>query len=124
MKKSWRILKEVINKRKTAVVNSKFIINGNATTDKSAISNGFNSFFVNIGPELGKKIPQTSKTSSDFLNNRSQESMFVIPALKEEIISIIKNVKLSSPGWDAVSPYVIKSTYNTTIDICIQYFRD
>ena len=115
LKKSWRILKEIINKKKTASIKSRFKINGKITSDKNAISNGFNSFFVNIGPELAKKIPQADKIPVDFLQNRIADSMFVIPALEEEIISTIKNHKLSSPGWDEVSPIVMKATYNSVI---------
>ena len=34
LKNSWRILKEVINKKRQCILNSKFIINNNIVTDK------------------------------------------------------------------------------------------
>ena len=40
-------------------VHSKFKFNdGSLTDNKNVISNKFNEFFVNIGPNLAKKIPQ------------------------------------------------------------------
>ena len=56
LKKSWNVLREVINKRKSESSCSRFIINENITTDKVQIANGFNSFFVNVGPSLANKI--------------------------------------------------------------------
>ena len=46
-KKSWNILKEVINKKKSNSVCSRFIVNDAISTDKYKIADGFNSFFTN-----------------------------------------------------------------------------
>ena len=61
LRNSWRILKEVINKKKRSTVSSKFIINNSVITDKKSVTNGFNTFFTNIGPTLANKI-QSSAT--------------------------------------------------------------
>ena len=37
--------------------------------------------------------------------------MLVIPALEEEVKSIILNLKMSSPGWDSISSKVFKVSY-------------
>ena len=58
LRHSWKILKDVINKRKSSLPNSRFTINNSLTTDKKLIAEGFNSFFINIGPDLAKKIPE------------------------------------------------------------------
>ena len=62
LKKSWKILKEVINKKKSDSSCSRFIINDKVTTDGSEIADGFNSFFVNVGPSLASKIPFKNRT--------------------------------------------------------------
>ena len=43
LKKSWILLKEVINRNKTRDCSSKFLLNGECITDKLKIANGFNS---------------------------------------------------------------------------------
>ena len=45
MKKSWQILKEIINKKKISSQSSRFLVNNRIITNRLDISNGFNSFF-------------------------------------------------------------------------------
>ena len=53
IKRTWKILNEVINKRcKSNSFSTNFIEDGIEITNKQEIAEGFNNFFVNIGPEL------------------------------------------------------------------------
>ena len=57
MKKTWDIINETINKKRITQVQDKFKLpNGEFTDDKIAISDKFNNFLVNIGPQLAAKI--------------------------------------------------------------------
>ena len=56
LKKSWAIIKQVINKRKNQIVFSKFKINNNIVTDEKIIANNFNKYFVNLGPSLAQRF--------------------------------------------------------------------
>ena len=47
---------------------------------------------------------------------RNCNSMVVLPVNQSEIIGIIKNLKHSSPGWDAISANVVKVTYPCFIE--------
>ena len=60
LKKSWNVLKEVINKKKTKHSCSRFLIKDAVNTNKNYISNAFNSFFVKVGPSLAKKCFPTT----------------------------------------------------------------
>ena len=42
--------------------------------------------------------------------------MVVLPVNQSEIIDIIKTLKHSSPGWDAISANVVKVTYPCFIE--------
>ena len=110
LKSSWRILKEVINKKKQCILNSKFIINNNIVTDKKLISEGFNSFFTNIGPTLANKIPHDDRSPTTKMTHRNLHSMFVEPVVEDEVASIIKSLKISSAGWNSISACVVKKT--------------
>ena len=61
IKKSWQIIKTVINKRKHNAVCTKFKCNDTTITDGNDIANRFNNFFVNIGASLAKNIPVSDK---------------------------------------------------------------
>ena len=112
LKKSWRILKQLINKKKDTSSCSKFLVNQETTTDKNKIAKGFNQYFINIGPTLANKIPQDNKCPMTYMDNRVLESMVIAPVVEEEVRSIIKSLKDSSAGWDAISSRVVKATYS------------
>ena len=111
MKKSWRILKEVINKKKNTSSCSRFIVNNSITTDKKAIADSFNSFFVDIGPNLANKIPNDRRRPELFLADNLMNSMFLEPVVQDEVKDIIKNLKDSSAGWDTISSKIVKTSY-------------
>ena len=117
MKNSWRIIKEVICKNRPKYTCSRFYVNSGKeiTTDKKVIADKFNSFFVNVGPDLAKNIPSLSQSPTSYME-RNIYSMAIIPATEEEVIRIIKSLKMSSPGWDSISASIIKLTYRLFID--------
>ena len=58
MKKSWGVIKSIINNHKTTPPQSKFkSSNGEIITDKNIITQQFDAFFINIGPNNAKTIP-------------------------------------------------------------------
>ena len=65
LKKSWQILKMVMNKRKCTPVCTKFQTNGKVVSDGHEISNKFNRFFVNVGSTLANAISPTNKNPSE-----------------------------------------------------------
>ena len=46
-------------------------------------------FFINIGPELSKKIPTTEQNPTSYINNRIQDTIFIEPTSEYEIEQII-----------------------------------
>ena len=117
LKSSWRIMKDIISKNKSTSPCSRFYVNDstNITNDKKEIAENFNSFFINVGPNLAEKISPTSQSPTSFMT-RNCNSMVVLPVNQSEIIDIIKNLKHSSPGWDAISANVVKVTYPCFIE--------
>ena len=112
LKKSWRILKEVINKKKSTMSCSKFFINNKLSSDKNKIADSFNNFFINIGPTLAQDIPSDNREPTEFLKNRVVHSMVLEPVLEEEIFNVVFALKESSAGWDSISTCVVKNVYN------------
>ena len=54
---SWRVLKDIIYKKKDVSSCSRFLVNNKVTSDKQIVGKGFNSFFINTGANLAKSIP-------------------------------------------------------------------
>ena len=111
LRNSWRILKEVINKKKRSTVSSKFIVNNYVITDKKSVANGFNTFFTNIGTTLANKIPSTNLSATNYIRQgRLKDSIFLNPTNEEEIRNIIKLLKNGSSGRDEISAKIIKNS--------------
>ena len=107
--KSWKIIKQIINKRKNnATSNSQFIHDGKLIENSHDIANSFNDFFINVGPTLAQKIPQTNKNAREYLPVPMLKSLFLSPVTEQEVMSLITMLKHTSPGWDEVDSRVIK----------------
>ena len=64
---------------------SKFLINGEITTDNQAIANGFNKFYINIGPNLAAQIPSSLKSPNSYMEAPNLSSVFLNSVTSEEI---------------------------------------
>ena len=109
------MLKDIIHKKKDVSSCSRFLVNNKVTSDKQIVANGFNSFFLNTGANLAKNILSDPRSPTMFIKRNSQ-SMAIMPIIKNDVIDIIKNLKVSSPGWDSISAVVVKATYPCFIE--------
>ena len=103
-------MKEVINKNKTRNCSSKFQLNDACITDKTKIANGFNYYFVNVGPNLANSTPHTTVSPLNIINERNTFSFYINPTTETEIISLIKLLKNGSSGYDSISATAVKNT--------------
>ena len=76
------------------------------TNDSHIISNEFNKYCTNIGPELAKDLPIVGNP----LNYVTicQNSIFVPHITENEVKNVISGLKNSSPGWDDIPPSILK----------------
>ena len=89
-RKSWSIIKYIMNKNQKAQVQTTFILNdGSIISDKSAIANRFNEFFTNVGPTLAICIPKVDKERKSYLCKITQESFYLAPVDASEVKQII-----------------------------------
>ena len=87
--------------------------NGTKLTELKDISNAFNDYYVNVGPNLAKTI---GNSNCDYKKNlpriKSHQSFFMSPTNCEEISNIIQLLKpKTSYGHDNRSPKVFKNLY-------------
>ena len=123
LKKSWRILKDIINKKQQSGSKSRFLVNNRIVTDSKEICNGFNDFFVNVGTTLAKKIPNVNKNPTSFMTERILDSMFIEDVVEKEVTEIIQDLKEGSVGWDDISAKVVKSTFGSCISPLVHVFN-
>ena len=110
--KSWKVIKEVINRSRKSTLSSKFTINNKIIKDDTEIADSFNKFYVNIGPSLAEKIPETDIDPISYIKKDISTCMHVVPVTELEVVEILKDLKSSSPGWDDISPNIVKMTFS------------
>ena len=108
---TWKVLNEVIKKRpqtnKLPETMVKDEINLNNMKD---IVNGFNNFFVNIGPDLAEKIKAPADmTMYDTMGDTNINTMFLNPVTEAEIIKIVNSFKnKNSTDYSHISMMLLK----------------
>ena len=85
MKKTWKQINEILQKKKkTADLPKYFLNNDKIITENIDIANCFNNFFVNIGPTLANAInTPPNKSYRDFLT-QTITSSFNFSMVSEE----------------------------------------
>ena len=88
-------MKNIINKNKTKKIQNKFkITDGTMISDGTLISNIFNEFFVNVGPNLAKKIPNQNIWPLQFMSDPLMNSIFLSLVTAEETRGILSSLKM------------------------------
>ena len=109
VKKAWEIIKNIVNRNKSRQLQTKFQLNdGNFTTDGSIISNTFNDFFINIGPNLAGKIPNMGISSVDYMGQPLVNSIFLSEVTSNEISQILGSLKNGAAGYDEINACLLK----------------
>ena len=83
MKKTWQTINNVLGKNQRKSGQSVFKDeHENTITNSKDISNGFNDFFVNVGPKLASNISSTGKQYYEYLKDMKSSSKFFRPIVE------------------------------------------
>lgn len=128
IKETWKILNEVI-KRKHQSPNypDTFINDTKQITDQKQIANGFNNFFVNVGPNLAAKIPNNCGSVSKYLGDKNMNSMFLTNVSELDILNTVRDLSnKNSTDCNGISMSLVKFIINDISEpllfICNQSF--
>ena len=112
-KKSWEVIKTIINGYKKTTSQTKFKLDENhTTTDKKVIADKFNDFFINVGPTMSKLIPNVKKAPISYMTNRMNESLFLDPVSESEIKERLISLKETATGHDEINTMSLKLSNN------------
>ena len=91
----WKTLNKIMNKQeKNRSLPNEFIANDSAEriNDPQTIADKFNEYFVNVGPNIAKKIPKSNRTYDQYLTGMYENSFFLEPITKYELQNEINNL--------------------------------
>ena len=110
MKKTWQVMKNVINPNIQNQTIDKIAINQSISTDKYIIVNTFNDYFVNVGPTLASKVPPVPGDVTDYIKKSCSNSKFLDSTDANKVCHVINTLKLSnSKGINGISSVIVKS---------------
>ena len=103
-------MKSLKKKDKISDFPKYFLENEKMITDDQSIAECFNNFFVNVGPNLSKKIkPQSGRSFKDYLTKNILSSFNFSLVTEEQVLKIIQKLKpKSSHGHDGISTILLK----------------
>ncbi|MGE5862423.1 MAG: RNA-directed DNA polymerase, partial [Nitrososphaerales archaeon] len=114
MKETWKTIKCILKSKNSSPLTETFFINNQATDDKMLIAQKFNEYFVNIGPTLASKIPNTDTNHMSFMKGNFRNSFTLFETDSNEIVSITKSLKSkSSAGYDEIPTDIVKFSINS-----------
>ena len=110
-KNTWKILNEVLNKkRRPRKLPSNFTVDNQNISDPVGIANYFCDYFTNIGPNLAKTIPITSNSYKSFLTGNFVDSIFLDLTTEPEI-NIVNSLRSGiAAGYDKISIWSVKGS--------------
>lgn len=118
LKQTWNVIKLALNKN--ACTGPKYpsefkSLDGRKITNKNDAANGFNDFFINVGPNLDKDIPPADRNDFlKYLSNDTNKHFAFVPTTSKEINQIISSLKnKSSAGYDEIPTFLIKKVGNS-----------
>jgi hypothetical protein len=112
-KRSWAVIKEVINKKHNISISNKFEVGNEYVTDSKMIADHFNSFFSNIGKNLASKIPPSNIDPIIYCGHSNCHSIVIDAFTESEVTNIIKLLKNASSGSDGIHAKILKETYHS-----------
>jgi hypothetical protein len=109
LRKSWKIINEVINRKKRKNIKNEYLkINGLRSADPVKIANHFNDYFTDIGHNLDLKLKTTLTDPLTLIRNKQINCIYLKPCTQDEIDKIIQNLKLCASGWDGIPASIIQ----------------
>ena len=115
LRKTWQIIKGVISKNKRNAISRSFTVDSTTITDEKIIADRFNDFFINIGPNLASKIPNTNSDFKNYLPQANTNSIYLEPITEYELEKIILSLKNGAPGYDDITLDCIKCAKDSII---------
>ena len=71
-----------------------FVHDNKTIENRQNIANGFNDFFINIGPKLASTIPNvTDRHFLDYISNFVTRTIFLKPVTEIEVLDIVYSFK-------------------------------
>ena len=114
IKNTWKGIKSILNINNTHSNIPKILVSNDTTSaEPTEIANILNNFFTSVATKTKGSIKYSHKHFSNLLKNRSDDSLFLSPSDKYEIINIISSLDPNkSTGPNSIPTKILKPLKN------------
>ena len=118
IKNTWKGIKSILNINNTHSNIPKILVSSDTiSAEPIDIANILNNFFTSIAAKTKESIKYSHKHFSNFLKNRSGDSVFLSPTSKYEIINIISSLDSNkSTGPNSTPTKILKLLKNSAFN--------
>ena len=109
LRKTWSIIRELLNKPINSKLPSEFNVDGRIIADRSLLANEFNRHYVNVATNIHNRVPPSDLNPVRNIE-RNDHTMHLRETDETEIRNVIQSLRDSSPGWDDLSGRTLKSS--------------
>lgn len=106
-RKIWKTINQLMGKTTNKLPSSMNFVNKTLSSDRE-ITEEFNSYFSTVASKLVADIEPTNVAYESFLPAPVPFSFFLRPTTEQEIIDVIRSLKITSPGYDDISIKILK----------------
>ena len=121
-KMTWKNINKILGKSRNKVnipdeINDE---NGAKLSNLRDIAEGFNKYYVNVGPNLAQTIQSDGLERPSMPSMKNNKSFFLFPTGEEEVTNLIRSLKpKTSTGHDNISSKIFKQLYLGIIQPCV-----
>ena len=118
LKLTWKTLNLLIHKKARKMPSvSEFLRDGQIIKSNRDIANGFNNFFVQVGPQLADKIVCDNNVQyTKYLELNLRNSIFLEPVTESEVFSIVNSFKgKQSCDTNNISMFLVKNVIDNIV---------
>ena len=94
IKRHWDAVNLILHRKKRTITPTSVLKNGKLITHPAEISEIFNKYYVNVAPELVKKLPKKNSHFSEYLKKMDQplNSFYCSRTTEEEVSKLIQSL--------------------------------
>ena len=120
IKSTWKVLNDIIGKGNSVSSRPTYFVDelNRKIENVKDVADGFNNFFVNIGPNLAKSIGKCKMKRGvlDYMGAKVQESLFLSPVSENEVLNIVSELKSkASRDINDLSMVLVKSVIQDVV---------